>query len=590
MKKAMRWITFLLAAVLILSTTAMGALAEGKNLTVDAAAEVVEGAVYQDIQSAINYIDGQQDKTGWTITVKAGSYSRFTVLSGLDGLTVQAALGETVTVSTMDGSAAPAPVSGGYPETGGIAVRDADNVVLDGLNITMGSLSTPWYAAGVSTFNESVKGDNLTVRNCTFTGNGSTKYGLFINSGVSSFAVQNCRFSGVSDAIEIMCDGTAVGTVSVTGCTFTGCSFAVHGYYGGTNGGVFTFSNNVVAGTDSLRSKVILQDQVNTGALKANVTGNSFTNAVVGLVNLREAGETVSDVLSSNQMGKSSYYVEAVEPGTIDFYSSYQAPAGGAGRWVLTSIDDLEVGWGNNPAGTVEYVKAQIEKANAEGSRVLNITGIESGELIKTFTWFKDAIYWETIDAGNLTVAKNVTGNSGDQKYPFAFEVRIDGLNGTYGGMTFVDGVAAFTLSHGQSITATGIPAGLAYTVTETDAAGHISSAVGAAGVIVKDMTASAVFTNSRNEVAPNIPTPTPDPVIPTPEPVEEIPEDDIPVTEPGEEDAPEEIEEIEEDIPADEVPKTGDPGASALCIAALILVGLMAALAVERRLHARQR
>ena len=54
--------------------------------------------------------------------------------------------------------------------------------------------------------------------------------------------------------------------------------------------------------------------------------------------------------------------------------------------------------WGGNPAGTLDYIKAQIEAANAAGDTTLTITGIPSGELIKTFTWFKDAIYWETTD------------------------------------------------------------------------------------------------------------------------------------------------------------------------------------------------
>ncbi|MFR4008744.1 MAG: hypothetical protein ACLT0Y_05350 [Christensenellales bacterium] len=57
---------------------------------VDAAATEEKGKLYPDVQSAINYIESQADKTEWTITLKTGEYARFTVLTGLDGLTIQA--------------------------------------------------------------------------------------------------------------------------------------------------------------------------------------------------------------------------------------------------------------------------------------------------------------------------------------------------------------------------------------------------------------------------------------------------------------------------------------------------------------------
>ena len=81
------------------------ALAEGKTLT------VCPGGEYDTIQKAIDYIDTQADKTGWTITVEAGTYGRFTVLAGLDNLTIRG--NGVVTVSVLDDSAAPAEGSGG---------------------------------------------------------------------------------------------------------------------------------------------------------------------------------------------------------------------------------------------------------------------------------------------------------------------------------------------------------------------------------------------------------------------------------------------------------------------------------------------
>lgn len=78
----------------------------------------------------------------------------------------------------------------------------------------------------------------------------------------------------------------------VSGNTVRDCSFAIHGYFGGgSDGGVLSFKNNKVTGTDDLRAKVVIQDLSNTGAVRADISGNTFVNALVGLVNLRETGK-----------------------------------------------------------------------------------------------------------------------------------------------------------------------------------------------------------------------------------------------------------------------------------------------------------
>lgn len=86
------------------------------------------------------------------------------------------------------------------------------------------------------------------------------------------------------------------------------------------------FINNSVTGSEALRSKNVLMDQLNTGALKVKVQNNTLNNAIVGLVNLRETGEA-NDVLSENTYSGNSHFVEAEEPGSIDFYTVYEAPA-----------------------------------------------------------------------------------------------------------------------------------------------------------------------------------------------------------------------------------------------------------------------
>lgn len=368
-----------------------------KTLNVDADVDIKEGVSYQTIQEAINFIDTQEDKEEWTINVATGIYDRFTVLNGLNNLTVQALENATVEIQTANDSPAPVEISGAFPDTAGVSIRQADGVTLKGLTFSVGTQSNPWYSASVSNYSESgLKGNDINIIACNFEGSG-LGIGVFINTGTTKFTVQNCNFDSLKEAVSMYGDGTLMDEAIVTDNIFENCSFAIHGYYGGTGkSGVLTFADNNVTGTEELYTKIVIQDQLNTGALKANVCGNKLTNAIVGLVNLREEGETISPVLSSNTFDNNSFYVEAIEPGNIHFYASYQAPSDENGKWVLTGKEDFDVDWGKNPDGSTAVIEELVAAANASGSKTLNIAGIDSDNLIKTFTWFKDGIYWET--------------------------------------------------------------------------------------------------------------------------------------------------------------------------------------------------
>ena len=118
---------------------------------------------------------------------------------------------------------------------------------------------------------------------------------------------------------------------------------------------------------------------------------------------------------------------------------------------------------------------------------------------------------------GNLTVRKVLSGNNTETDRDFTFTVTFsDG--GTYDGITNGD---TFTLRGGQSRTISGIPQGVTYTVTETEANtnGYTTTSAGANGTITATPS-EAVFTNTRNSYTPGYvtPDPRPDP-IPTPSP-----------------------------------------------------------------------
>ena len=133
-----------------------------------------------------------------------------------------------------------------------------------------------------------------------------------------------------------------------------------------------------------------------------------------------------------------------------------------------------------------KIVNDALAKANAAQSPVLSITDPDAGILIHTFTWWKDAIYWEPYENGKLTVSKTIDGNaleSDDATDEFKFKITLIGTDipsgtQTYGvqgigsdivdeGVTFTNGVAEITLKGGESKTIEGIPAGTSYTVEE---------------------------------------------------------------------------------------------------------------------------
>ena len=107
------------------------------------------------------------------------------------------------------------------------------------------------------------------------------------------------------------------------------------------------------------------------------------------------------------------------------------------------------------------------------------------------------------LPVGGLTVEKAVTGLDGSGR-AFTFTVVLTGtaapVNGVYGDMTFVDNVATFSLKAGEKASASGLPAGVGYTVAEAEANadGYTTTATGAAGTIPDNAMAAASFVNAR--------------------------------------------------------------------------------------------
>lgn len=71
---------------------------------------------------------------------------------------------------------------------------------------------------------------------------------------------------------------------------------------------------------------------------------------------------------------------------------------------------------------------------------------------------------------GELTVRKTVTGEGANLDKSFTFKVTLNNkLNGSYGNMTFSEGVSTFSLKNNQSMTARNLPVGTTYSVIEVE-------------------------------------------------------------------------------------------------------------------------
>ncbi|MBR1820679.1 MAG: Cna B-type domain-containing protein, partial [Clostridia bacterium] len=154
------------------------------------------------------------------------------------------------------------------------------------------------------------------------------------------------------------------------------------------------------------------------------------------------------------------------------------------------------------PEGTV-YI---VQEENADGF-------ISSGSVRGTITEkIQYARFTNTRREGNLTVKKTVVnGTDAVKDKSFHFTVRLSDttITGTYGDVKFTKGVAGFVLKDGESVTATGLPALISYTVTEDKYDYFRTESSNAQSVIDYGGTKVAEFRNTYTAPTPT-PTPTP--------------------------------------------------------------------------------
>ena len=418
-KLSKRFLSGFVALIMVLSLLPTSVFAfeadnAAKTITVTDEADTVN-----EIQEAINYINEQEDKTGWTINIESGTYNRFVVVNELDGLTIQAAEDADVTVETLNGEALEGfTFSGGAPDMGGIQLLHANDVTLRGLNIVVvdnAANKTSHMSAGISNHSQMIEfADNFTIEDCHFTGTndmsgqGNGNVAISIGS-FESFTITNCTFEGFEEAIRGQSDNANVSNAVIDRNQFINCNFAVHEYAGESDAssqGTYSFTNNTVTGTPELYNKAYFEDlyqdanRVECNGYTIVIENNTFTNAIVGLVNLEDNNGSYEDVYedgANNTFGDNTFVVSGNKvSGQIEMHANYVAPEDSNGYWKWTGKENLE--GGGNPSDAAERVQEAIDKANAEGSKTLTFGVDNPDDFLLTFTWFKDAVYWVSGD------------------------------------------------------------------------------------------------------------------------------------------------------------------------------------------------
>ena len=405
-------------------------------------------------------------------------------------------------------------------ETGYATLEAAVTAAKSGDTITLGEGKYTLY--GVSSVN-TTKGKNL-----TFVGQGADKTGWNIGAevpdpanfgteyngdysfdGAGTITFRNMTLqSGTADYLGfIRADKTIVDNCTVNGKTF---------YWGYTSA---TFTNttfNCPAGDYALwtyssptmtfdnctfnSTGKIINVYTDAGAGKNDITVN-FNNCTVN-----NTGESLKPVLNINDsnMGGCKYIlnitgnnkVTGVDADNITHSSLFgfgeKADTNNKGKTVV-KIDDTTV-WqdGNHATGTLT-VKKTVSGGGADYDKAFTfIVTLKMPEI--------------TVDASAAPII-NTTPDTSAAPTP---------VTETYGGVTFTNGVATFTLKHNESKTIKDIPAGYTYTVTENND-GYIVTKSGDTGTIEAGKTSTAAFNNYKASDSGHghyHPTTTPVPVI----------------------------------------------------------------------------
>ena len=331
---------------------------------------------------------------------------------------------------------------------------------------------------GSLTVSKSVVGETDSATEFTFTvtldnTNINGKYGdMTFTNGVATVTLKN----GESATAEHLPAGTPYGVVETPNSDYSSATT-------GGSGEIAKDATATVTFTNTRLYKLTMSKTVSGQAADASQV---FTFTVM----LKGAdGNPLSGTYAYTGATTSDSGAIAPADGTITFNEN------GVGKVSLSSGQQVTIG--GIPSGSSYTVEEAT--SNEDNALKYDVTSTgSSGTLSADAT----AAFTNTVQVGTLSVTKHVEGEVNSTRN-FTFTVKLGGLGanltGTYGDMEFSNGEATFTLADGQTKTASNLPAGATYTVTEELNNSYATTSENAEGTIAKGVTSQASFTNTRS-------------------------------------------------------------------------------------------
>lgn len=265
----------------------------------------------------------------------------------------------------------------------------------------------------------------------------------------------------------------------------------------------YTYKDLPMVDADDKEYKYTVEENVSDGYELSEQDGYNLTNTLTGTVEVS---------------GTKTWVGGQPENLQLTLYRSIAGTAEGE-ETTESVVENVTPEW-NKDGDKWTYTYSDLPKYDDQGKLYLyrveeNISDEYNGVTTAGEADKFSAIYtydFTNVKKGALTVEKIVQGNRGETDRAFTFTVTLagesttgakaDSVSGTFGDMTFENGKATFMLKHGESIIASGLPAGLTYTVEETDANadGYTTSNSGNTGTIPSGDTDKVYFTNTKHE------------------------------------------------------------------------------------------
>ncbi len=250
-------------------------------------------------------------------------------------------------------------------------------------------------------------------------------------------------------------------------------------------GGSGIFENDTV-------SAVHFTNTVDTGKLSVEkiVEGLELDQRKVFTFEVKLTGKNQAPLAGTYPYSITTEGTDALETGTLVL------DAQGKGTIELTHGQTAVVS--EIPVDTVyEVTETNVEQNHYQvnGQNNKGTIGQKDQEVKVRFT--------NTVKEGSLEIKKTVSGIQPEngRKFPFTLKVENTAVDGKYGDVTFVSGIAEFELAADEMVRVNGLPDGVHYTVEEGSHDGYTSiSPENASGIIAGETVITVSFVNVKEE------------------------------------------------------------------------------------------